>query len=105
MGFPVHLVAVDELSYLFARAGTLPQQKEFNAATATSWPAARPGIVGIEATQRPSADIIPTSLRDLFGFLWAFHCITEASSDTILGRAGRPWLRRAPPRLRPARHH
>jgi DNA segregation ATPase FtsK/SpoIIIE, S-DNA-T family len=34
---------------------------------------------------RPSADIIPTSLRDLFGYRWAFRCSTEASSDTILG--------------------
>jgi S-DNA-T family DNA segregation ATPase FtsK/SpoIIIE len=39
----------------------------------------------VEATQRPSADIIPTSLRDLFGYRWAFRCSTEASSDTILG--------------------
>ena len=44
-----------------------------------------PGIIGVEATQRPSADIIPTSLRDLFGYRWAFRCSTEASSDTILG--------------------
>ena len=44
-----------------------------------------PGIIPVEATQRPSADIIPTSLRDLFGYRWAFRCSTEASSDTILG--------------------
>ncbi len=43
------------------------------------------GIIPVEATQRPSADIIPTSLRDLFGYRWAFRCSTEASSDTILG--------------------
>jgi S-DNA-T family DNA segregation ATPase FtsK/SpoIIIE len=41
--------------------------------------------VASAATQRPSADIIPTSLRDLFGYRWAFRCSTEASSDTILG--------------------
>ena len=44
-----------------------------------------PGIIPVEATQRPSADIVPTSLRDLFGYRWAFRCSTEASSDTILG--------------------
>ena len=44
-----------------------------------------PGIIPVEATQRPSADIIPTSLRDLFGYRWAFRCSTEASSDTIMG--------------------
>ena len=44
-----------------------------------------PGIIAVEATQRPSADIIPTVLRDLFGYRWAFRCSTEACSDTILG--------------------
>ena len=39
----------------------------------------------VAATQRPSADIIPTSLRDLFGYRWAFRCTTDASSDVILG--------------------
>ena len=48
-------------------------------------PRPRPGIIPVEATQRPSADIIPTSLRDLFGYRWAFRCSTEATSDTILG--------------------
>jgi S-DNA-T family DNA segregation ATPase FtsK/SpoIIIE len=28
---------------------------------------------------------MPTSLRDLFGYRWAFRCSTDASSDTILG--------------------
>jgi len=45
----------------------------------------------IAATQRPSADIIPTSLRDLFGYRWAFRCSTEASSDVILGHG---WAQR-----------
>ena len=39
----------------------------------------------VAATQRPSSDIIPTSLRDLFGYRWAFRCTTDASSDVILG--------------------
>ncbi len=30
-------------------------------------------------------DIIPTSLRDLFGYRLAFRCTTEISSDIILG--------------------
>jgi S-DNA-T family DNA segregation ATPase FtsK/SpoIIIE len=41
----------------------------------------------IAATQRPSADIIPTSLRDLFGFRVAFRCTTDSSSDIILSVA------------------
>ena len=42
------------------------------------------GIIIVAATQRPSADIIPTSLRDLFGFRVAFRCTTDSSSDIIL---------------------
>jgi len=86
MGFPVYLMPVDEVAYFSATVGTPAQQKEFNAANRDVVARGRaPGIIGIEATQRPSADIIPTSLRDLFGYRWAFRCSTEASSDTILG--------------------
>jgi DNA segregation ATPase FtsK/SpoIIIE, S-DNA-T family len=86
MGFPVYLVAVDEIAYYSATAGSSAQQKELNARNRDIVARGRaPGIIAIEATQRPSADIIPTSLRDLFGYRWAFRCSTEASSDTILG--------------------
>ena len=86
MGFPVYLVAVDELAYFSATVGSATDQKMFNACNRDVIARGRaPGIIGIEATQRPSADIVPTSLRDLFGYRWAFRCSTEASSDTILG--------------------
>lgn len=39
----------------------------------------------LAATQKPSADVVPTSLRDLFGFRWAMRCSTPQASDTILG--------------------
>jgi S-DNA-T family DNA segregation ATPase FtsK/SpoIIIE len=84
--WPVYLMPIDEVAYYSATVGTNVQQKEFNACNrdivARGW---APGIIPVEATQRPSADIIPTSLRDLFGYRWAFRCSTEASSDTILG--------------------
>lgn len=86
LGWPVYLVPVDEVAYFSATVGSPAQQKEFNAANRDVIARGRaPGIIGVEATQRPSADIIPTSLRDLFGYRWAFRCSTEASSDTILG--------------------
>jgi S-DNA-T family DNA segregation ATPase FtsK/SpoIIIE len=86
LGWPVYLVPVDEVAYFSATVGTAAQQKEFNAANRDVVARGRaPGIIAVEATQRPSADIIPTSLRDLFGYRWAFRCSTEASSDTILG--------------------
>ena len=61
MGLPVYLVAVDEIAYFSATAGTPPEQKEFNARNRDVVARGRaPGIIAIEATQRPSADIIPT---------------------------------------------
>ena len=86
LGWPVYLMPIDEVAYYSATVGTGPQQKEFNACNRDIVARGRaPGIIPVEATQRPSADIIPTSLRDLFGYRWAFRCSTEASSDTILG--------------------
>jgi len=43
------------------------------------------GIITIAATQRPSADVIPTALRDLFGYRLAMRCSTPSSSDMVLG--------------------
>ena len=43
------------------------------------------GVIVVAATQRPSHDIIPVSLRDLFGYRLVFRCTTETSSDIILG--------------------
>ena len=61
MAFPVYLVPIDEVAYFSATVGTPAQQKEFNAANRDVIARGRaPGIIGIEATQRPSADIIPT---------------------------------------------
>jgi S-DNA-T family DNA segregation ATPase FtsK/SpoIIIE len=86
LGWPFYLVPIDEVAYFSATVGTSIQQKEFNATNRDVVARGRaPGIIPVEATQRPSADIIPTSLRDLFGYRWAFRCSTEASSDTILG--------------------
>jgi DNA segregation ATPase FtsK/SpoIIIE, S-DNA-T family len=44
------------------------------------------GVIFLAATQRPSHDIVPTSLRDLFAFRWALRCTTPQASDTILGQ-------------------
>jgi hypothetical protein len=44
------------------------------------------GIIVLAATQKPSADVIPTFLRDLFSIRWAFRCSTPQASDTVLGQ-------------------
>ena len=80
------LVVFDELAYFSATVGEAKQQKEFVALVRDLVARGRAaGIIVVAATQRPSADIIPTSLRDLFGYRWAFRCTTDASSDVILG--------------------
>jgi hypothetical protein len=43
------------------------------------------GIVVVAATQKPAADIVPTSIRDLFGCRMAMRCSTRDASDTVLG--------------------
>jgi hypothetical protein len=68
-------------------APTVKLRLPFRCCCATLWPAAgRPAWVTVATTQKPSADVVPTYLRDLFGFRWALRCSTPDASDTILGR-------------------
>jgi S-DNA-T family DNA segregation ATPase FtsK/SpoIIIE len=82
----VIVIVFDEIALYSATLGTDPQQKEFVALlrdlVARGRAAAMPVIA---ATQRPSIDIIPKSLRDLFGYRAAFRCTSSGSSDIILG--------------------
>jgi DNA segregation ATPase FtsK/SpoIIIE, S-DNA-T family len=85
-GVRVVLVVIDELAYFSATVGEAKQQKEFVSLVRDLVARGRAaGLIVVAATQRPSADIVPTSLRDLFGYRWAFRCSTDASSDVILG--------------------
>ena len=85
-GRRVVLVVLDELAYFSATVGETKQQKEFTTLLRDLVARGRAaGVIVVAATQRPSADIVPTSLRDLFGYRWAFRCSTDASSDVILG--------------------
>ncbi|WP_433787558.1 FtsK/SpoIIIE domain-containing protein [Actinomycetospora sp. CA-101289] len=81
------VVAVfDELAYYLATVGTKREQERFAVLVRDLVARGRAaGIIVIAATQRPSSDIIPTSLRDLFGYRWAFRCTTDSSSDIVLG--------------------
>ena len=102
LGWPVYLMPIDEVAYFSATVGTPTQQKEFNATNRDIVARGRaPGIIAIEATQRPSADIIPTSLRDLFGYRWAFRCSTEAHPTPSSATAGPTWAT-PPPRSTPS---
>ena len=85
LGWPVYLVPMDEILFLGHRRHPRPAERIQRLNRDIVARGRAPGIIPVEATQRPSADIIPTSLRDLFGYRWAFRCSTEATCDTILG--------------------
>src|SRR5690606_30162214 len=79
-------VLVDEIAYSSATVGSKAEQEEFIALLRDLVARGRAaGIPVVAATQRPSVDIIPTSLRDLFGYRAAFRCTTPNSSNIVLG--------------------
>ncbi len=84
-GYPMHVVVIDEL----VRYVGHPDKKLAARFTETLRDlVARgraAGIVVLAATQKPSVDMIPSALRDLFGYRWAMRCATRDASDTVLG--------------------
>ncbi|MHB1447260.1 MAG: FtsK/SpoIIIE domain-containing protein, partial [Acidimicrobiales bacterium] len=84
-GEVLHVVVCDELAHYL----TWPERKARDAFTdllrdlVSRGRAA--GMVVVAATQKPGSDVVPTSLRDLFGYRLALRCATSAASDTILG--------------------
>ncbi len=86
-GEPVNLTVIDELAYYCATVGTKAERDKFNTTLRDCSARGRKcGYRYIVATQRPSTDIVPSSLRELFGYRWAFRCATDDSSDVVLGR-------------------
>ena len=84
-GLPLHVVVCDELAH-YLTSGDRKERAEFADLMRDLVSRGRAaGIIVLAATQKPSSDIIPTSLRDLFGFRWALRCATPQASDTILG--------------------
>src|SRR5215210_1735321 len=85
-GLPLHLVVCDELAFYL----TLPDKRlrqEFAELLRDLVARGRAaGVIVVAATQKPGADVVPSSLRDLFGFRMALRCNTPQASDTILGQ-------------------
>jgi S-DNA-T family DNA segregation ATPase FtsK/SpoIIIE len=86
LGVRPWVLVVDELAYHTSVAGTSAQQKAFYATLRDIVARGRAaGVIVIVATQRPTHDLIPTSLRELFDIRIAFRTMTRTSSDVILG--------------------
>jgi S-DNA-T family DNA segregation ATPase FtsK/SpoIIIE len=79
-------IVIEELAYFTTMVGTKEQREEFTTlvrgAVAMFRKVAMPVVM---AAQRPTADIVPTSLRDITGYRAAFRCTTPVSSNVILG--------------------
>ena len=90
-GQPVYLVVIDEYAYFSATVGSKREREEFADLARDLVARGRAaGVIVILATQRPSHQVIDPSLRDLFGYRWAFRCTTDSSSDIVLGQG---WAR------------
>jgi len=85
-GEHVYLIVIDEYAYFSATVGIKKEREDFAALTRDLVARGRAGVIIILATQRPSHQVIDPSMRDLFGYRWAFRCTTDSSSDTVLGQ-------------------
>lgn len=88
------LLGIDEIAYFSTVAGDKKTQEQFSNLLRDLVARGRAtGIIVVAATQRPSSDIIPTSLRDLFAWRFAGRCTTDSSSDIVLGHgwAAKGW--------------
>lgn len=82
---PLHVLVVDELAH-YLLASDRKERTEFAELLRDLVARGRAaGLIVLAATQKPSHDVIPTALRDLFGFRWALRCNTPQASDTVLG--------------------
>ena len=75
-GLPLHLVGIEELAY-FTNGPDRKAAQAFSVLLRDFVARGRAaGMVTVATTQKPSADVVPTFLRDLFGFRWALRCST-----------------------------
>ncbi|MDA0169188.1 FtsK/SpoIIIE domain-containing protein [Solirubrobacter taibaiensis] len=86
LGDELGLLVIDELAF-YVNTGTKKQQAGFNEALRDLIARGRAaGLISVLATQKPSSDVIPSSIRDLVAYRWALRCTTPEASDTALGR-------------------
>jgi hypothetical protein len=81
----LHVVAIDELALYVAGVDKKLASRFSELLRDLVARGRAAGIIVLAATQKPSIDIVPSALRDLFGFRWALRCATREASDTVLG--------------------
>lgn len=84
-GLRLQVVVFDELAIYLAGPDKLNSQRCLQLLRDLVARGRAAGIVVLAATQKPSAETVPSSLRDLFGLRWALRCSTRDASDTVLG--------------------
>ena len=84
-GLRLHVVVIDELALYVAGTDKKSAQRVAELLRDLVARGRAAGIIVLAATQKPSTDIVPSTLRDLFGFRWALRCATRDASDTVLG--------------------
>jgi S-DNA-T family DNA segregation ATPase FtsK/SpoIIIE len=85
-GLPLHLVVVDELAFYLSLPDRRVRQEFVELLRDLVARGRAAGVIVVAATQKPGADVVPSALRDLFGFRLALRCNTPQASDTILGQ-------------------
>ena len=82
----LHVLVIDELAF-YLRGGKKETRENFAELLRDLVSRGRAaGIIVVAATQKPSHEIVPTWIRDLFSFRLAMRCTSSDSSDTILGQ-------------------
>ncbi|MHB1905372.1 MAG: FtsK/SpoIIIE domain-containing protein [Acidimicrobiales bacterium] len=84
-GLRLRVVVIDELALYVAGTDKKSAQRFAELLRDLVARGRAAGIIVLAATQKPSIDIVPSTLRDLFGFRWALRCATRDASDTVLG--------------------
>lgn len=80
------LVVIDELA-LYLRGGEKTLRDRFADVLRDLVSRGRAaGVIVVAATQKPSHEIVPTFIRDLFAYRLALRCTSPEASDTILGQ-------------------
>lgn len=82
---PLYLLAIDELRFFTAHSDRKKRQAFNDLAIDLAARGRAAGVILAAATQKPSTDVVPSSLRDLLAYRWAMRCTTKDASDTILG--------------------